>query len=160
MEPRAIVDDEVAFVAQLWFDGWQDAHARILPAELAKYRTLESFRARLRGARDDVFVVGPRGAPIGFYLLKGDELNQLYVEREARGSGIAAVLLADAESTIAKRGFGITWLACAIGNERAARFYEKHGWRLDGETTIAVPTANGDFNLRVWRYSKQLSVSS
>jgi polar amino acid transport system substrate-binding protein len=35
---------EIHFLAKLWYDGWQDAHARILPGELARYRTLEVCR--------------------------------------------------------------------------------------------------------------------
>jgi hypothetical protein len=37
---------EVGAVARLWYDGWQDAHAAILPQALARARTLESFAAR------------------------------------------------------------------------------------------------------------------
>jgi len=46
------------------------------------------------------------------------------------------------------------WLACAIGNERAARFYEKHGWRRAGIVTNAAETSQGVFMLDVWRYEK------
>jgi GNAT superfamily N-acetyltransferase len=155
--PRAIVADEVPFVAQLWFDGWQDAHADVLPAELAAHRTLESFIARLRDACEDVFVVGPHNVPIGFYLLRHDELNQFYVSRDARGTGVAAALLGDAEARLSQRGITGTWLTCAIGNERAARFDEKHGWRRDGVITSRLPIPAGHFDLEVWRYSKALS---
>lgn len=155
-QARLIADDEIPFVAQLWFEGWQDAHAEILPAELAKHRTLERFVQRLGAERDEVFVVGPRGAPLGFYVLHGDELNQLYVSGEARGKGVAKALLDDAESRLAQRGYSATWLACAIGNERAARFYEKHQWRRDGIITIRLPLPGGHFDLDVWRYSKAL----
>ena len=72
-------------------------------------------------------MIGPRGAPLGFTMLKGDEVYQLYVSREARGRGVAAALMADAEQRLAARGVSDAWLACAIGNERAARFYEKQG---------------------------------
>jgi hypothetical protein len=48
-------------LAAIWYDAWQDAHAQILPAELKRFRTLESFRDRLRAALPDVRVVGPPG---------------------------------------------------------------------------------------------------
>ena len=66
---------EIGQLAKIWFDGWQDAHAQIVPAELARHRTLESFGERLRALIAGVRVVGPADAPVGFYMLKGDELK-------------------------------------------------------------------------------------
>ena len=48
MEVRAAEEHEVDQLAAIWFDGWQDAHAQILPAELMRLRTMESFRERLQ----------------------------------------------------------------------------------------------------------------
>jgi ribosomal protein S18 acetylase RimI-like enzyme len=146
---------EIDHLAKLWYDGWQDAHARILPAELTRIRTLESFRDRLQAGLPAVRVVGPFPTPVGFCILKGDELYQLYVSAEARGSGAAAALVADAEARLVEAGVEIAWLACAIGNERAARFYEKCGWRRAG-TVAYQPDASNGTPLEVWRYEKHL----
>ena len=70
----------------------------------------------------DTSVAGPSGAPVGLCVLRDDELYQLYVAREARGSGVAQELVADAETRLAANGVSVAWLACAIGNERAGRF--------------------------------------
>src|SRR5262249_53070175 len=121
---RTAEEAEIDHLAIVWYDGWQDAHAQIVPAELKRLRTLESFRDRLRAAIRDTRVVGPPGAPVGFCIVKGDELYQLYVSAQARGSGFATALIADAEARLAKAGVRTAWLACAIGNERAAGFYE------------------------------------
>lgn len=147
---------EIDHLAKVWYDGWQDAHARILPAELARIRTLESLRDRLQEALPDVRVVGPFPTPVGFCLLKGDELYQLYVSAEARGTGAAAALVADAEERLAGDGVELAWLACAVGNERAARFYEKCGWRRAGTVVYQPDAANGVPALEVWRYEKRL----
>jgi ribosomal protein S18 acetylase RimI-like enzyme len=40
---------------------------------------------------------------------------------------VAAALIADAEAMLAEHGVEMAWLACAVGNNRAARFYEKSG---------------------------------
>jgi GNAT superfamily N-acetyltransferase len=96
------------------------------------------------------------GAPAGFYFLKGAELYQFYVSSDARGSGIAAVLMADAEARLRERDVHTTWLACAIGNHRAARFYEKCGWSRTGTVTDQVEVPGGTFALEVWRYEKSL----
>jgi GNAT superfamily N-acetyltransferase len=156
MEVRSAEDREVGVLAKLWYDGWQDAHASILPPELARFRTLESFRERMRAGLKDTRVVGPLGEPIGLCMLKGDELYQLYVSAAARGMGVAAVLIADAEMRLAAAGFTTGWLACAIGNLRAARFYEKSGWVRVGTVTSRLETPEGIFPLNVWRYEKQL----
>jgi GNAT superfamily N-acetyltransferase len=147
---------EIGHLAKIWFDGWQDAHARIVPAELARLRTLQSFEERLRAAPTGVRVAGAVGAPVGFYFLKGAELYQFYVSSGARGSGVAAVLMADAEARLDESGVPTAWLTCAIGNDRAARFYEKCGWFRVGTVTEDVEVPDGTFALEVWRYEKSL----
>ena len=157
MEVRAAEEDEIDRLARIWYDGWIDAHLQIVPAELARVRTPESFGPRLRALLKDVRVGGPPGAPVGFSIVKGDELYQLYVSSEARGSGVAAALIADAEARLANAGYETIWLACAIGNDRAARFYEKSGWRRMGTMINHLETSDGNFDLEVWRYEKSLS---
>jgi ribosomal protein S18 acetylase RimI-like enzyme len=156
MDVRPAEERDIDHLARVWYDGWQDAHAKILPAELARVRTLESFRSRLGEALPTVRVTGPLGAPVGFCMIKGDELYQLYVSAQSRGSGIAAALMADAEGRLSESGVATAWLACAIGNERAARFYEKCGWRRTGTVVSRLETPNGIFPLEVWRYEKSL----
>jgi ribosomal protein S18 acetylase RimI-like enzyme len=156
MDVRPAEEADIDHLARVWYDGWQDAHAKILPAELARVRTLDSFRSRLEEALPTVRVVGPLGAPVGFCMIKGDELYQLYVSAQSRGSGIAAALTADAEKRLSESGVATAWLACAIGNERAARFYEKCGWRRAGTIVSQLETPNGIFPLEVWRYEKSL----
>jgi ribosomal protein S18 acetylase RimI-like enzyme len=87
-------------------------------------------------------------------MLRDDELYQLYVAREARGSGVATALLADGEVRLAARGIATAWLACALGNDRAARFYEKCGWRRAGTTVNRLETQDGVFEIDIWRYQK------
>jgi len=147
MIARAAHASEIGALARLWHDGWQDAHAKLAPPGLVRARTLESFRARLVAAHDDTRVAGPAGAPLGFFMLQDDELYQFYVAREARGSGAAAALIADAEALLAARGFATAWLACAVGNDRAARFYQKGGWRRARTTVNRLETADGVFEV-------------
>ena len=153
---RNALESEINRLAQIWHQGWRDAHEKILPEELARDRTLESFKVRLCATLEDVRVIGLPGEPVGFCVLQGDELYQLYVSRQSRGVGVAAALLADVEARLAERGVAKAWLACAIGNERAARFYEKSGWHRVGNMTSILETASGPFSLQVWRYEKVL----
>ena len=151
---------EIRQLATIWYEGWQDAHARILPVELARVRTLESFGARLRSFLASVRVAGPNDEPIGFCMVKGAELYQLYVSSRARGSGVAAALVADAEAHLRESGVRTAWLGCAIGNDRAARFYEKCGWLRAGVVTEHLEIPGGTFALAVWRYEKSLTESA
>jgi ribosomal protein S18 acetylase RimI-like enzyme len=156
MTVRDAAPTEFEFLAHLWYDGWQDAHAGILPEALARHRTKESFLQRLHVEAPHLRVTGPVGQPNGLCIAKDDELNQLYVAPEARGRGLARILLSDGEARLRSNGARTAWLACAIGNVRAARFYEKNDWRLTGEAPISLATPDGPFRLQVWRYEKAL----
>ena len=157
MHVRSADAAEIARLAQLLFDGWREAHAHLVPPELTRVRTLESFRNRLHAALADIRVVGASGAPAGFCIVKGDELYQLFVSPDARGSGVAAALLADGEARLLANGVQTAWLACAIGNDRAARFYEKCGWHRIGTMINELETIEGSFLLAVWRYEKLMT---
>ena len=160
MQLRSADSAEIDHLARLWYDGWHEAHAPLVPPELTRLRTLENFRERLHAALPNIRVAGSLGAPIGICILKGEELYQLYVSPEARGSGVAAALITDAEARLAMRGVETAWLACAVGNGRAARFYEKSGWRLAAMVVNSLETSSGPFPLEVWRYEKRLTRST
>ena len=156
MNVRPAEEFELDPLAKVWYDAWHEAHAEIVPAELTQLRTIESFRERLQAALPNLRVAGAPGEPVGFCIVRGDELYQLFVSAEARGSDVAAALVADAESRLSENGAEIAWLACAIGNDRAARFYEKCGWRRVGTMINPAETSRGDFLLESWRYEKSL----
>lgn len=160
MEIRNAESREIGRLAKLWYDGWQDAHATILPAELARLRTLKSFAERLEQHHSQVRTAGEIGDPLGFCICKDDEIYQLYVSAAARGTGLAAKLMNDAENQFRKNGITTAWLACAIGNERAARFYEKAGWTRVGEMTNRLETPAGEYLLNTWRYEKDLLIGT
>ena len=90
-------------------------------------------------------------------MIRDDELYELYVAASARGTGAAAALITDAEAQMATRGIRNAWLACAVGNVRAARLYEKRGWRKDALITVESETSEGPFPLPVRRYEKELA---
>ncbi len=156
MDVRIADADELDALAQLWFDAWQDGHAAVVPAALTSRRTRADFRKRLAVHLPLVRVIGPHGAPLGFSIVKGDELHQLFVASAARGTVVAAALIGVAEARVAARGAEAIWLTCAIGNARAARFYEKRGWRRAATIVDRLETPEGPFELEVWRFEKRL----
>lgn len=156
MEPRPALPADLDPLARLWHEGWREAHLAHVPAELTARRTLQSFRARLESFGDDLRTAGPEGAPLGFCAIRADELDQLFVAPEARGTGLAATLLADGEARLAARGVRRPHLLCVIRNTRAARFYERHGWKNMGISREAVATEDGPFAFDVLRFEKTL----
>ncbi len=157
MNIRNAETNEIDELARLWFDAWQDGHAAVVPEELKRFRTYEYFRERIEEKFLRVRVAGPVGEQQGFCIIDGDELNQLFVSAHARGKGVAAELISDAEKTLFENGIKTAWLACAIGNDRAARFYEKSGWNRAGNMFNNIETPDGLIELEVWRYEKELS---
>jgi GNAT superfamily N-acetyltransferase len=124
---------------------------------LTRARTFDNFAERMSAGLADVRAIGPQGAPLGFAMLKGDELYQFYVTSAARGTGVAAALMADAEAQLSARGVETAWLACAVGNARAAKFYQKSGWHLARTMISRLDTIDGPFDLEIWRYEKHLA---
>lgn len=156
MQVRRAEVSEIDALAKIWYDGWQDAHAELLPAEIARERRLETFRERLPKVLTDLRTIGEPGEPLGLSITKDDELNQFYVAAESRGKGIAKRLIDEVEKRLAANGVRTAWLACAIGNDRAARFYEKSGWHLARTFTHALQAPDGPIEFDVWRYEKDL----
>ena len=54
--------------------------------------------------------------------------------------GAARWLLSDSENRLRDQGTIMAQLAFAIGNDRAARFYEKNGWHIAGTVVDQVET--------------------
>ncbi|MEL6125676.1 MAG: GNAT family N-acetyltransferase [Pseudomonadota bacterium] len=154
---RPMAEGEIDAVAALWSAGWHDGHAGLVPETLTRLRTLESFRARIVKARALTRVAVRGETVLGFSMVKGAELYQFYVAREARGTGLAGRLMADAEVRIRAAGHTTAFLNCAIGNERAAGFYRKAGWSLAGTEPATVDTSEGPFEMSIWRFEKRLA---
>jgi GNAT superfamily N-acetyltransferase len=141
-------------VAAIWYAGWGDGHLGHVPDELVAIRTKESFwtRAAERVADTTVAVVGDEVA--GFVMVVGDEVEQVYVSGDHRGSGVAGVLLAEAEQQVKANGYAEAWLAVATGNARARRFYERCGWTDAGAFDYPATTDSGPIAVPCHRYTK------
>lgn len=146
-------------IAAIWHRGWHEAHAHLVPAGLTALRTMDSFLERVAAMLPDTVVAGAEAGVYGFCTIREDELYQLFVDPPGRGTGAAALLVADAEVRLAARGVKTAWLSCAIGNDRAGRCYEKCGWQRVGNMINEAVTAAGSYPLETWRYEKQLLVS-
>ncbi len=102
----------------------------------------------------------PGAAVMGFVMVAGGEVDQVYVAAEHRGAGVAAPLLAAAERRIAESGHRTAWLAVVPGNERARRFYERQGWRDEGWFEHDAPGPDGPIRVPCHRYVKDVRRNS
>lgn len=147
---------DTAAIARLWHQGWHDGHAAYAPPELTAFRTLPRFTQRTRDALHLMRVAAQGPKVLGMTLLRKSEVEQVYIAPEARGAGLAATLLDDAEACLARAGHRRAWLACATGNARARRFYEKRGWTVTATEEMVIETAAGPTVLSIWRLEKPL----
>lgn len=157
MHASDATSDVIPLLANIWFEGWHSGHAQHVPRELTKLRTREGFLQRLEKYLGKTRLISDEHEqPLGFHIIKDDEIYQFYVSAQSRGQGVAAVLIDDAEEKLHRAGIRTAWLACAVGNDRAARFYEKSGWHRAAVQTENVETSGGEFPLQVWRYEKRM----
>jgi GNAT superfamily N-acetyltransferase len=143
-------------VAEIWWLGWQDGHLGFVPQALVDVRTEESFRARAAERVGDTTVATVDGAVAGFVMVVGDEVEQVYVSRSQRGTGVAAALMDEAERQIGANGHTTAWLAVVAGNARARAFYERAGWSDDGPFDYAAAAEDGSIAVPCRRYTKLL----
>jgi GNAT superfamily N-acetyltransferase len=154
---RPAVPADMAAVADLWHEGWHDGHAGHVPDGLTAARTLAAFHERTPArVADTAVAVSEAGSVVGFVMVVGDEVEQVFVARAARGTGLAPALLAEAERRVAALGFDGAWLAVVTGNARARRFYEKQGWVDEGDLAYEVTAGGETFVSPCRRYVKRV----
>jgi putative acetyltransferase len=153
---RAAAPDDVASIAELWRAGWHDAHDGRVPDALLRHRTPESYPPRVRERLAHTAVAEVHGVVAGFVVTVEDELEQLYVDAAARGTGVAQLLIAHAEQAIAARGHDEAWLAVVAGNDRAIAFYGKSGWRDAGPFDYQAEVEGGTLPVPCRRLVRQL----
>ena len=154
---RKATPDDVGVVARIWHTGWNDGHLGHVPDGLLLYRREEHFTSRAQERIDTMWVAEAGDRTVGFVVTKIDEVEQLFVDRTARGTGAATLLLRKAEAEIQSAGHRRAWLAVVAGNQRARSFYSREGWRDTGPFTYLAETAAGPFAVPSHRYEIDLA---
>ncbi|KKW92402.1 GNAT family N-acetyltransferase [Sphingobium chungbukense] len=111
----------------------------------------EAFYAEALADPAQTILIGetPLGAPVGYALLTPPklpvetgpddlELKRIYLLSGWQGGGNGAALLALVREEARRRGAKRLLLAVYQGNERAQRFYARHGFAETGETIFMV----------------------
>jgi GNAT superfamily N-acetyltransferase len=154
---RKAAAGDIGVVTRIWHLGWLDGHLGHVPPELLPHRQEEQYLSRARDRLDSMWVAESHGQIVGFVVVKGNEVEQIFVDRAARGTGIAAMLLRKAEAEIRHAGHQRAWLAVVAGNQRARSFYSRLGWRDAGPFTYMAETEAGPFAIPSHRYETDLA---
>jgi GNAT superfamily N-acetyltransferase len=154
VELRGAAPGDVDDIAEIWRVGWRDGHEGLVPQELVEARTDESFRTRAADRVADTTVAVVDGAVAGFTMVVGDEVEQVYVSAGHRGTGVAGVLMAEAERQVRANGHERAWLAVVAGNRRARAFYERADWRDEGPFDYTAASEGGPIVVPCHRYTK------
>lgn len=102
--PRPVAQADLTPLARLWHHAWHETQAPYVPATLVALRTEPDFLKRLTAMGDRVRTIGPISAPLGFCAIDDDQMDQLFLAADARGTGAGAILLADAETRMRTNG--------------------------------------------------------
>jgi ribosomal protein S18 acetylase RimI-like enzyme len=156
---RPATTADVDAIADLFHRGWHDVHPGLVPAGLTERRTPAAFHDRVEhrvAETDETTVAEVDGRVAGFVMVAGSEAEQVYVDRAFRGSGIAAILLTEAERQIAAGGHDVAWLAVVRGNDRAQALYAKQGWIDEGDVDYPVSALGEEFISPCRRLTKRV----
>ena len=147
---------DVDAIAAVWYAGWRESHLGHVPDTLLAHRRPDQFRARVPELLDTTTVATVDGQIAGFIVTNRDEIEQLYVASDHRGSSIATALLEHGEQVISAE-HELAFLAVVDANSRARRFYERNGWHDAGPFEYLAWTPDGPpAPVPCRRYEKQL----
>ncbi|MCV7258058.1 GNAT family N-acetyltransferase [Mycobacterium shimoidei] len=94
---------------------------------------------------DHVVLVARRDDRIvGYAMLVRDdgvELSKMYVLPQQHGTGVSTALMNATLRAAAQFGANFIWLGVNQKNQRAQRFYRKHGFAVTGTRTFQVGTS-------------------
>jgi GNAT superfamily N-acetyltransferase len=136
---RKARSDEVEALAAIQRDASLAALARIFPPELYPYPTAE-IRQRWRDALADpattVLVAEQAGAVVGVAGCRAEWLDGLYVRPAEWSRGVGRELHDKVLDRLRVAGSARCHLWVLEHNDRARRFYERLGWRANGDTRV------------------------
>ena len=138
-------------IVEVYIRSWQAAYRGLMPDDFLDSLSVEDREQEWRSwlasqpTRQWCLVAEDDGKVLGFVRFgpsrdeeapeDAGEVYAIYVLPEAFGTGTGRELFAHANRILRERGFAAATLWVLEANERARRFYEAAGWRLDGAIT-------------------------
>jgi ribosomal protein S18 acetylase RimI-like enzyme len=137
-----------------------------IDAFIAKHLSAASFRGYLSDPGRIILVAAEDGLPLGYSMLVSGpiadpdvarvvdagtsiELSKFYLAADRHGSGVAATLMAATLAEAAATGASFCWLGVNQQNDRAAKFYAKHGFEVVGVKRFLVGDVWHDDHVRL-----------
>ena len=120
---RKIRPEDVLYTARVWHRSGLDEYTYTPFQELDEATAIEIFRNVIL-KNCDVWIYESGGAIAGFIAMKDSYVDRLYIDPKFQRSGIGTALLEYAKK-LSPRGLE---LHTHQQNQRACRFYEKHGF--------------------------------
>jgi len=148
---------DISRVAALYHAVWHETHAAFMPRAEVIRRSMEFFAERMTALSQSTLVTELNEEVVAFSAWRGRHLGQLFVALPHRGAGVASSLLTAAEIEMAREGIVEAELHCAVGNERARRFYERMGWHHKADITEQVAGEHGQTDVAFWCMTKVLT---
>lgn len=144
--PSCTPDDIAAFIAEnltpeRFGDYLEDPDRTVLTALADTNDTEDTEEGRIIG-----YAMMIRGVPDDPHVAQAVtdrpalELSKMYVLPDAHGAGTATALMSAALQHAAAEGAACVWLGVNQRNERAQRFYAKHGFTVTGTKTFRLGT--------------------
>ncbi len=142
---------DAAGIAAVHVASWQRAYRGLMPAGLLDSLSVpartQRWASNLDGAGATTFVAELDGAVVGFASIGpsrdddadadgAGELWALYLHPRHWDAGHGHVLHAHAVNALAATGAAEATLWVLTTNDRARRFYGRHGWAADGATRV------------------------
>jgi len=155
--PRRAVATDVPLVAALYHSVWHETQAPFMPAEEVARRNITFFQDRMIRLLQSTLVVDRSGSIAGFSSWRGTLLGQIFVAAPYRGSALATDLMVATEKAMSSEDIAVAELHCVVGNHRARRFYERLGWRHEGEIAETGAGPDGEVKVSFWCMRKSLS---
>jgi GNAT superfamily N-acetyltransferase len=165
-----LTEDHLDALAAVHTRSWQEGYRGQMPDELLDSlepaRRADMWRRWLERDGDDLQVLialDEQDRVVGFTASgppRDDdvaetcgELYAIYVEPDRWSGGIGSELMAAAMTGLRDAGFDRAVLWVLESNHRTRRFYEHHGWELDGRSKVEE---YGDAELHEVRYATSL----
>lgn len=116
--------------------------AEDIAAFVAAHLSAERFGDYLTDEDRVVLTASAESRIVGYAMLirgtDGVELSKMYVLPAHHGTGAAAALMQSGIDWAARTGSGSVWLGVNQKNDRAQRFYRKHGFDITGTRTFQL----------------------
>ena len=162
---RKAVATDAGRIAEIHIFGWRAAYQGIVDdnylfSKLSVEKRIKDFVSKNEHDIDEMYVSEENGIVEGFMKigkcrnedkLKAFELWGIYIEPLMKNKGIGSKLLLHCEAIARDRGYLENVLWVFENNTLSRRFYEKHGYIVDGKKELMER-----FNAFEIRYSKNL----